>query len=332
MGGPATSGDFFRPPPIGEYDSMREAGREIGNRRPRRARKRRRPEIPTDCIWMKNSSGAALAIGRVVEIGTKLLTAITAESLWFDGIEPDADGTKAIAIARNPVPSNDIDIFQVSGVCLAQVDINDTDDRWADVTNGSTLLSSNATTGRVEILQKLASGTGEKQCLVRIGTGPTGGGVPKWQTFTWDLFSVITGTNYLTTAGVERPPSPGTWEHPDWQIVSDKITCQNDGWYLWHFEAWMHWSYGSGGPTGYNIYGYVANTTSGTPAGPATENVWLIRTGLGSSHTDAVRVSWTELRECEAGDWLTLVLDVTPSGAVPQNKDARITIGERIAF
>lgn len=317
-------GQQWRPPRADQQNGWDDVAEFYNLKARRRDNPRKSTPIPTDLITLVNDSGDGLPQGHVLEIGVKLITTPTRNALWFDGNTPTGTD-RGIAIALRPMPDEAIDWCQVSGVCLAQVDIVNTDHEWADVVAGSTLLKSSSH-GRVKIIQQLLSGTGTRDCLVRIGTGRD---VPRWQTFNWDLFTLSTGVNYKTVAGVENPTT-SDWVHPGWQIISNKITCQESGWYRFDFEAWAIWNSGNWGVAGETVYGYVANTTSATPPGPTNDHIWIARTYPSTTWGDSTRVSWCELRNCTAGEWLTLVIDIT--GVVPTLRDARITIGERIRW
>ena len=117
---------------------------------------------PTDVVKIKNSSGGHIRLGEVLEISGFLLTNVVRTSLWFDGDTPN--GTRPFAIALQDIPSTSINRAQVSGVCVALVNILDTDHGFAAVTAGEIVLQS-ATSGPLRILFK-PTGTGEKICAV----------------------------------------------------------------------------------------------------------------------------------------------------------------------
>lgn len=99
--------------------------------------------IQTDVIKIQNDAAADLAIGSVVQVDIKVLTTLDAAHLWFSGIEPDDEICgNAVAILREPIPDGKIGPAQVSGVCLARVNVTDTSHRYAYPVSGNTVLQS----------------------------------------------------------------------------------------------------------------------------------------------------------------------------------------------
>lgn len=127
-------------------------------------------DVPTDKIKVYNSTGGARRQGDVVACDPLILTDLAAEYLWFDAAEPSAT-EKTIAILRQQLPAAEIGEAQVSGVCIAWINVTDTDHRRARVISGSCVLESTATGGQVEILYKPGS-TGELLCVVVFGANP----------------------------------------------------------------------------------------------------------------------------------------------------------------
>lgn len=124
--------------------------------------------LPPGAVMLKNSSGSNLVQGRVLEIGASLITTFDRRFPWFTGSTPAPDGTKGIAVTTLAMASNDTWWCMNSGIVLARVNINHEQQMWADVDSGSTLLQSKWY-GRAEILKKESSGTGERNCWVRMG-------------------------------------------------------------------------------------------------------------------------------------------------------------------
>jgi hypothetical protein len=120
--------------------------------------------IPTDVVQIKNSSGSHIRLGEVLEITGFLLADVVRDSLWFDGDTPDA--TRPFAIALQDIPSDAIDRAQVSGICVALVNVTDSGHGYAEVASGEPVLQS-ADTGPLRIIYK-PSGTGEKTCAVLL--------------------------------------------------------------------------------------------------------------------------------------------------------------------
>jgi hypothetical protein len=121
--------------------------------------------INQNLIKVRNNSGADLARGSVVDISTNLLTSLTKydpHHLWFSGVEPDGGH---YAVLREAAKQTKIVNAQVTGVCIARVDVTDEDHTFAVPTEGETYFTS-ATEGEIQILDKVSSGTGIKECVV----------------------------------------------------------------------------------------------------------------------------------------------------------------------
>lgn len=165
--GKGSSGAKFRPPPAAVWNNMIDAGRAWADSQldspggpPTRSR-------PTDIIKIKNTSGDARRTGEVLKIEGKSLDTITAEHIWLMGVEPTADCY--FGILKKPVADDGIEQLQVSGCCMALIDIQDVDHRRADIVAGEYVLQS-SNSGPIEILYALES-TGEQTCVVRFGGG-----------------------------------------------------------------------------------------------------------------------------------------------------------------
>lgn len=119
----------------------------------------------TEIVVIKNSSGAHVRLGEVLEISGFLVTSVERNGLWFDGDEPDA--TRPFVVALQDMPTSAIDRAQVSGVCVALVNVTDAGHGYAVVADGEPVAQS-AESGPIRILYK-PTGTGEKVCAVLIG-------------------------------------------------------------------------------------------------------------------------------------------------------------------
>lgn len=142
------------------------AGRQLGQPGGRNTQ-----PIATDIIKIKNSSGTAIRLGEVLEISGFLLASVVRDSLWFDGDTPDT--TRPFAIALQDIPDGSIDRAQVSGACVALVNVTDEDHGYAVVADGELVLQS-ATTGPIRILFK-PTGTDEFTCAVLFAPAGTAG-------------------------------------------------------------------------------------------------------------------------------------------------------------
>lgn len=191
--GKTSPGSPFRPPPAVIWNNMVDAGRAFAQSRfdsgpPARTRPRQ-----TDLIKLKNSSGADRARGEILKIEGTILTEQDAEEIWLDGVEPTTECR--FGILKEPSVSGEINQAQVSGVCLAMVNIIDVDHTFASAEDEEYVLQSGES-GSVEILYA-PDGTGEKECVVRFG------GMPRLMgTLTEDLTAPTDGLTAPTTAVV----------------------------------------------------------------------------------------------------------------------------------
>lgn len=97
---------------------------------------------PTDVIKVKNNSGADRSAGQVLEITTHLLTDIDRRNLWFNADTVSHPVGRTYCVLPRPIPSGEIDDAHISGVCVAQVNIIATTDRYAFIEVSSNVLKS----------------------------------------------------------------------------------------------------------------------------------------------------------------------------------------------
>jgi len=95
---------------------------------------------------------------------TPILTAVTREQIFIDGIEPD--GTGPYAILLEPIEDDAYGLAQIAGVCPAWVDVTAITDTHGSVSSGEYTLTGGSD-GLFELLQ-LPADTGEQLCVVRI--------------------------------------------------------------------------------------------------------------------------------------------------------------------
>ena len=176
--GKGSSGAKFRVPPANVWNNMVDAGNAYALSKldspggpPTRPR-------ATDIIKIQNTSGAARRTGEILKIEGKALDTITAEHIWLIGVETTEDCY--FGILRKPVADDGIEQLQVSGACLALVDIADVEHTKAKVAVGSYVLES-SDSGPLEILYAPET-TGEQTCVVRFAGGGGGGGHSIWGT------------------------------------------------------------------------------------------------------------------------------------------------------
>lgn len=172
--GKVSPGQDFNPPPAAIWNNMVDAGRAWADGRfnnPANAPTRPRE---TDVIKIKNTSGALRRKGEILKIDGKAIETVADEQIWLLGKATTADCY--FGILKRPVEIAGVESLQVSGVCIALVDITDVDHTRADVAAGEYVLTS-STSGPLEILYQPGS-TGEQECVVRFSTA-AGSGAPR---------------------------------------------------------------------------------------------------------------------------------------------------------
>lgn len=174
--GKASPGSPFVPPPAVIWNNMVDAGRawadgQLNNGAPTPNRPR-----ATDLIRIKNDCGANRERGEILLISGKAITDLAEESIWLLGDTPTANGY--FAILKQPIQSGEVGTAQVSGCCLATIDVIDIDHTRAKPSAGDYVLES-STDGPIEIIYSPGL-TGEQECVVRFGSsggGGSGGGL-----------------------------------------------------------------------------------------------------------------------------------------------------------
>jgi hypothetical protein len=168
--GKVQPGDDFNPPPAAIWNNMVDAGRAWADGRfSKPAPNPTRPR-ETDIIRIKNTSGEARRRGEILKIDGKAIETVTDEAIWLVGVEP----TEAcyFGIVKKPVQDDGLEQLQVSGCCLALVDVTDIDHTRANVVEGEYVLTS-SDSGPLEILYQPGE-EGEQECVVRFAGGAGG--------------------------------------------------------------------------------------------------------------------------------------------------------------
>jgi len=165
--GKVLPGDDFHPPAAPIWNNMIDAGTAWANSRLNKpATDPIRPR-ETDIIKAKNNSGAVRRLGEILRISGKALDTVTDENKWLLGVEPTDDGY--FGILKEPAAISGIASLQVSGCCMALVNVTDADHKRAASADGEYVLQS-SDDGPIEILFA-PDGTGEKNCVVRFAGG-----------------------------------------------------------------------------------------------------------------------------------------------------------------
>lgn len=210
--GKASPGSPFKPPAARIWNNMVDAGRAhadslLNGGAPNPIRPRE-----TDIIKAKNTSGEARRLGEILRIDGKAIETVTDENKWLLGVEPTDDGY--FGILKEPAAISGIASLQVSGCCMALVNVTDASHTRATSADADYVLQS-GDDGPIEILFA-PDGTGEKTCVVRFAGGVGGGGHSIWFTiesvlcpdtdYVDETTLVVTATWY--TAGCSKTP-PG---------------------------------------------------------------------------------------------------------------------------
>lgn len=119
-------------------------------------------QISTDIIKVQNDTGGDLSAGSVIQLGDYLLDQLDRRNIWFSGDTP-ADEER-IAILGVPIASKKIGIAHVSGVCVATVNVTNTNHTRATAKSSSDVLHSGIS-GQFRILSSIDS-TGEQDVVV----------------------------------------------------------------------------------------------------------------------------------------------------------------------
>lgn len=121
----------------------------------------------TDIIKAKNTSGAARRLGEILRISGKAIETVTDENKWLLGVEPTDDGY--FGILKEPAVNNGLASLQVSGCCMALVNVTDETHTRATAVEGEYVLQSGGN-GPIELMYA-PTGIGEKTCLVKFDSG-----------------------------------------------------------------------------------------------------------------------------------------------------------------
>lgn len=116
-------------------------------------------------VRVRNDSGGDLTAGSVVEIGAATVT-VQRQYLWFSAAARSGNDPFC-GVLLESIPDGKYGDCQISGVCMADIDVVDADNTHARVVPGSTQLKGDFG-GWARIVYK-PSGTGVKSCVVLLG-------------------------------------------------------------------------------------------------------------------------------------------------------------------
>lgn len=123
-------------------------------------------------VKIRNDTGGDLTTGAVVEIGASTLTTLDRQNLWFSGIARSGNDP-VCAVLLEPVLEDKYGFAQLSGVCLADVDIDDVDHTHARVVPGSTRLQSDFGGWCRLLYPAVSTGDGQRVAVLLGDYGPT---------------------------------------------------------------------------------------------------------------------------------------------------------------
>lgn len=132
----------------------------------------RRQVIETDCVRVRNDTGAARRAGDIVGLGASLLTDYAADALWFAGETPKDEHT-VFAVLLEPAPhyategDRPVVRAQVSGIVLAYVYFTTVTDMGAIPQIGNHVLQSEPARVLYAVVTPPAS-TGEQLVAVLL--------------------------------------------------------------------------------------------------------------------------------------------------------------------
>lgn len=196
-----------------------------------------RPERWTDVITIRNDTGAAREAGDVVQIDGPIGSEPEPPRPTYKGILPkvvptDVGGmpyryTVPLAVLLDGADTSGFCPAQVSGLCVAKVNVGNAAHRWADADEtGGICRMVSGYEGRFEIIHK-PTGTGEKLCTILLSKAvPNLAGRYSMGGVLSPAFSPVT---------FYGPWDAGAPEHPGWTRVLSggtyRLQCVRAGWY-----------------------------------------------------------------------------------------------------
>ena len=150
----------------GEYNAAMEAGQWFSQQRQFGSGSSGVFAGINPCVVMvENVTGGDLLAGAVLELGASLVTTIDKHHIWLSADDRAGDGVCGVLLSA--LENEKLGPMQISGVCLAPVNIIDADNTHARVEVGSSVFKGDFG-GYARILYK-PSGTGVKDCVVLLG-------------------------------------------------------------------------------------------------------------------------------------------------------------------
>lgn len=160
----------------GDYNGAMDAARAHRERERGTGREAKPSLRQGDVVLIRNDSGGDADRFGVLGIDGPVVDPAD-DDLEFkgrvalSGVEPTrADHLGVFSVLLEPIADGKTGIGQVSGVCVAKVNVVDAAHRYADVTGGSAAQLTSANLGGAQILWK--SGTGSQFAVVKLGVAP----------------------------------------------------------------------------------------------------------------------------------------------------------------
>ncbi len=130
----------------------------------------------TDIIKVKNDSGDPRRKGEILKIEGNAIEEVTAEHIWLKGITPTS--ICHFGILKEPADADEVAPLQVSGVCMALVEVTDLEHKQAmiivpeDEEDDAVYVLQSSSGGPIDLLFIPGEETGELECVVRFGAQP----------------------------------------------------------------------------------------------------------------------------------------------------------------
>ncbi len=164
----ASVGKKWLPPTSAEWNNMLEAGEAWSRGRFDVQAPNPTPPRATDIIKVRNDTGEQRYRGEVVGIGGPIVSELTAEYTWLSGSLPSP--SYGYGILKKDVAPGEIEELQVSGECIAVLNITSMSNRFASIEESIFNMQS-ADAGEVEILWRPPA-FGLQECVVRFTNSP----------------------------------------------------------------------------------------------------------------------------------------------------------------
>ena len=278
--------------PARAYNAFVDAARDLQGRQQEIGGATRREFRQTGIVLVKNSSGAdrdrfdVLGVDGVIFTPTDNLDEFK-NQVVLKGITPaEDDHLGRFVVLLEPLADGEIGRACVDGVCPARIDVQDADDRFADVKDADAASLLGGAFGAASILWK-EDGTGVKWAVVRIGEEPAVplGVIVMWSGSVADIPAGWTLCDGTVANGLTTPDLRGRFilglDEDDAGGDGDESSIGDTGGYRWHGIAennhpdhldHVHWKgtpiqKGQAGTTEPHYYGVYTDVQTNPPSG-----------------------------------------------------------------